>query len=288
MFHVFRNVHRSGTAKTTAAILLTTFIGVAAVHADDKKIDVTIKSKTPVTVKFKDAANKQFNPEIKANDPQHISIDPRTKTIQWEAFANSTKCDGNTLSISGSTATIEVTKCVDKAAEGTKAEEAKKAEQAKKTEQAKKGQQNAECPVNERRSDMSCPPKSAAVKQLADLKAEGEDAVKALEKAKNDLKGVVVNPKDPKAAMTTIKEIAKRYNDAKKKINHYKIMLGHEPDDLIIDYNKKLPDIEKDLYAELKKKLAVFGCEWTQTSGDLDMDKLAACEGKMDVGGGRK
>ena len=126
------------------------------------------------------------------------------------------------------------------------------------------------------------------MKQLADLEAEGKGAVEALKRAEDDLRGVVVNPKDPKATLTRIKEIGKQYNDATRKIKHYKTMLGKEPDQLNIDFNKKLPDVEKDWYDVFKKKLNVLGCEWTQTSGDLDMDKLAACEGKMDVGGGRK
>jgi hypothetical protein len=138
-----------------------------------------------------------------------------------------------------------------------------------------------ECSINERRPDGSCAPKSADVKQLADLEAEGKGAVDALKKAEDDLRGVAVNPKDPKAALTRIKEIGKQYSDAIRKINHYRIMLGREPDQLNIDFNQKLPDVEKDWYAEFKKKLNVLGCEWTQTSGDLDMDKLAACEGKL-------
>ena len=101
MFQALSNVHQSKTVKATAAMLVATFVGVAAVQADDKKIEVTIKNKTNVliTVKFNDAANKQFSPEVKANDVVKCSIDPKTKSIQWQAFtkSSSASCESNTL-----------------------------------------------------------------------------------------------------------------------------------------------------------------------------------------------
>ena len=131
MFQALSNVHQSKTVKATAAMLVATFVGVAAVQADDKKIEVTIKNKTNVliTVKFNDAANKQFSPEVKANDVVKCSIDPKTKAIQWQAFtkSSSASCESNTLSISSSTPTLEVTKCVEKTTDAKKAEEKKAA-----------------------------------------------------------------------------------------------------------------------------------------------------------------
>jgi membrane protein involved in colicin uptake len=131
MFQALSNVHQSKTVKATAAMLVATFVGVAAVQADDKKIEVTIKNKTNVliTVKFNDAANKQFSPEVKANDVVKCSIDPKTKSIQWQAFtkSSSASCESNTLSISSSTPTLEVTKCVEKTTDAKKAEEKKAA-----------------------------------------------------------------------------------------------------------------------------------------------------------------
>jgi len=131
MFQALSNVHQSKTVKATAAMLVATFVGVAAVQADDKKIEVTIKNKTNVliTVKFNDAANKQFSPEVKANDVVKCSIDPKTKSIQWQAFTKSSpaSCESNTLSISSSTPTLEVTKCVEKTTDAKKAEEKKAA-----------------------------------------------------------------------------------------------------------------------------------------------------------------
>src|ERR1700733_5221347 len=78
MFQALSNVHQTKTVKATAAMLVATFIGVVTVQADDKKIEVTIKNKTNVliTVKFNDAANKQFSPEVKANDVVKCSVDP--------------------------------------------------------------------------------------------------------------------------------------------------------------------------------------------------------------------
>jgi membrane protein involved in colicin uptake len=131
MFQALSNVHQSKTVKATAAMLVATFVGVAAVQADDKKIEVTIKNKTNVliTVKFNDAANKQFSPEVKANDVVKCSIDPKTKSIQWQAFtkSSSASCESNILSISSSTPTLEVTKCVEKTTDAKKAEEKKAA-----------------------------------------------------------------------------------------------------------------------------------------------------------------
>jgi membrane protein involved in colicin uptake len=131
MFQALSNVHQSKTVKATAAMLVATFVGVAAVQADDKKIEVTIKNKTNVliTVKFNDAANKQFSPEVKANDVVKCSIDPKTTSIQWQAFtkSSSASCESNTLSISSSTPTLEVTKCVEKTTDAKKAEEKKAA-----------------------------------------------------------------------------------------------------------------------------------------------------------------
>jgi membrane protein involved in colicin uptake len=131
MFQALSNVHQSKTVKATAAMLVATFIGVVTVQADDKKIEVTIKNKTNVliTVKFNDAANKQFSPEVKANDVVKCSIDPKTKSIQWQAFtkSSSASCESNTLSISSSTPTLEVTKCVEKTTDAKKAEEKKAA-----------------------------------------------------------------------------------------------------------------------------------------------------------------
>jgi membrane protein involved in colicin uptake len=131
MFQALSNVHQSKTVKATAAMLVATFVGVAAVQADDKKIEVTIKNKTNVliTVKFNDAANKQFSPDVKANDVVKCSIDPKTKSIQWQAFtkSSSASCESNILSISSSTPTLEVTKCVEKTTDAKKAEEKKAA-----------------------------------------------------------------------------------------------------------------------------------------------------------------
>jgi len=125
MFQALSNVHQSKTVKATAAMLVATFIGVVTVQADDKKIEVTIKNKTNVliTVKFNDAANKQFSPEVKANDVVKCSVDPKTKSIQWQAFtkSSSASCESNTLSISGSTPTLEVTKCVENTTDAKKA-----------------------------------------------------------------------------------------------------------------------------------------------------------------------
>jgi membrane protein involved in colicin uptake len=131
MFQALSNVHQSKTVKATAAMLVATFIGVVTVQADDKKIEVTIKNKTNVliTVKFNDAANKQFSPEVKANDVVKCSVDPKTKSIQWQAFtkSSSASCESNTLSISSSTPTLEVTKCVENTTDAKKAEEKKAA-----------------------------------------------------------------------------------------------------------------------------------------------------------------
>jgi hypothetical protein len=214
MFHVFRNGHRSGTVKTAAAIVVTTFIGVATVHADDKKIDVTIKSKTPVTVKFKDAANKPFNPEVKANVPQHVFIDPKTKSIQWQALANDKSCDGNTLSISGSTATIEVTKCVDNAAEGMKAEEAKRAEQAKKAEEEKKKKAEEAKKAEEKKT----------VQQGLPRLPSPTDLEKEIDNVKSDL-GKIDEQLSKVASKEELEELKKRGSKDGETIARVKIIL---------------------------------------------------------------
>ena len=238
MFHVFPNGHRSGTVKTAAAIVVTTFIGVATVHADDKKIDVTIKSKTPVTVKFKDAANKPFNPEVKANVPQHVFIDPKTKSIQWQALANDKSCDGNTLSISGSTATIEVTKCVDNAAEGMKAEEAKRAEQAKKAEEKKTVQQglprlpsptDLEKEIDNVKSDLGKIDeqlsKVASKEELEELKKRGSKDGETIARVKIILEGpqrsvIETNPSDWTPVKQKTTDAGAKLEAVQKKILH--------------------------------------------------------------------
>jgi hypothetical protein len=299
-----RNSRTATTAKFAGTILITALIGAVTAAADDIS-EVAVTNSGKLRLKVVILSEPGFGELGRSSSPDFISgnsghgtvhLKSRVKTYHWEVFAlgpdghqDTEPCDSDhRRGVSASSITVG---CDHTIAGGKKpappAAPPVAAATAPPTNSAQSGgQQKAECPVNERRSDMSCPPKSPDVQQLAKLKTEGEDAVKALDKAESDLGGVVVNPKDPKAAIKKIIEIGRQYNDARRKINHYRTMLGHEPDQLNIDFNRKLPSVEKDVYAELKNKLNVLGCEWTQTSGDLDMDKLAACEGKMDAGGG--
>ena len=178
MFQALSNVHQSKTVKATAAMLVATFIGVVTVQADDKKIEVTIKNKTNVliTVKFNDAANKQFSPEVKANDVVKCSVDPKTKAIQWQAFtkSSSASCESNTLSISSSTPTLEVTKCVENTTDAKKAEEKKAAADKAAADKAAADKAAADKAA----ADKAAADKAAAAKAAAAKAAVHDCAVK--------------------------------------------------------------------------------------------------------------
>jgi hypothetical protein len=189
MFQALSNVHQSKTVKATAAMLVATFIGVVTVQADDKKIEVTIKNKTNVliTVKFNDAANKQFSPEVKANDVVKCSVDPKTKSIQWQAFtkSSSASCESNTLSISSSTPTLEVTKCVENTTDAKKAEEKKAAADKAAADKAA---------ADKAAADKAAADKAAADKAAADKAAADKAAAAKAAAAKAAVHDCAVKP----------------------------------------------------------------------------------------------
>ena len=297
----WRNSRTAMTAKFAGTILITALIGAVTAAADDiSVVSVTNSGKLPVKVVI--LSEPGFGELGRSSSPDFISgsgtvhLKSKVKTYHWEVFAkgpdgrqDSEPCDSDhRRGVTASSITVRCDHTMTAAKPPPPSTAPTPPTSPTTPTPPAPRPAAAACSMNDRRPDGSCPPKSADVKQLADLEAEGKGAVEALKRAEDDLRGVVVNPKDPKAALTRIKEIGKQYNDATRKIKHYKTMLGKEPDQLNIDFNKKLPDVEKDWYDVFKKKLNVLGCDWTQTSGDLDMDKLAACESKLDVGGGRK
>jgi hypothetical protein len=148
MIDAFHDAPRRGIAKTTAAILVaTTFIGVTALHADEKKkVTVTIENKTSatVTVTVTGTQLKDY-PVHSGNSPRpDINIDSKATSISWEASTSSKKkCDSGSATVTSNTSTSNTSKitinspnCVDKPTETKKPAEAKPIE-AKKDETKK-------------------------------------------------------------------------------------------------------------------------------------------------------